>query len=50
MTKKDLITKKTQGILLLICAGLILFNIPFVDEKIIAFILALILGIYNLVK
>ena len=44
------ITAKTQGILLLIAAALILINVPMIDEKIAAFVIVLILGLYNLIK
>ena len=39
-----------QGILLLIAAILLFVNIPFVDEKTIAAIAIVIIGIYNLFR
>jgi len=44
------IDRKTQAILMLVTAGLILINVPLIDEKIIAFVIVLILGLYNLIK
>ena len=42
--------RKTEGILLLVAAGLILINVPLIDEKIIAFVIVLLVGLYNLIK
>ncbi|HLC87045.1 MAG TPA: hypothetical protein VJH65_02080 [Candidatus Nanoarchaeia archaeon] len=47
---KQIFNKKNQAIMMLVTAGLILINIPLIDEKIIAFLIALALGIYNLTE
>ena len=43
-------TNQIQGILLLIAAVLLFVNIPFIDEKTIAAIAIVIIGIYNLFR
>ncbi|MCF7910448.1 hypothetical protein K9L16_02125 [Candidatus Pacearchaeota archaeon] len=50
MAKKELISNKVQGVLLLIAATLLYVPLIFVPEKLIAATIIFILGIYNLVE